>query len=105
MNELLSLSWFADNNETTVSDILFINGNLNQDGSYKNTNGFVQDTSPSELFYDKDAVERDNPTNVIRDGVVSDNDQADAITLAMTAPEGAELSTLTIGRYNETSGD
>ena len=101
MNELLSLSWFTDNDETTVSDILFINGNLNQDGSYKNTNGFVQASSPSELYYDKDAVETDNPTIVIRDGVISDDDQADAITLAITAPDNVELSSLTIGRYDE----
>lgn len=105
MNELLSLSWFADNNETTVSDILYINGNLNQDGSYKNTNGFVQDSSPSEVYYDKDAVETDNPTNVVRDGLVTDEDQADAMTIAISAPDGVELSTLTIGRYNETSGE
>jgi len=101
MNELLSLSWFTDDDETTVSDILLINGNLNQDGSYKNTNGFVQTSSPSELYYDKDAVETDNPTVVERDGVISDDDEADAITIAITAPDGVELSTLTIGRYDE----
>ena len=105
MNELLTLSWFTDNNEVTVSDILYINGNLNQDGTYKNTNGFVQDTSPSDLYYDKDAVETDNPTNVIHDGIVDSNDEADAITIAITAPDNAELSTLTIGRYNEDTGE
>lgn len=104
MNELLSLSWFTDEDATTVSDILYINGNLNQDGSYKNTNGFVQTSSPSELFFDKDAVETDNPTNVIRDGVVTAEDDADAMTIAITAPEGVDLSTLTIGRYNEETG-
>lgn len=104
MNELLSLSWFTDDNATTVSDILYINGNLNQDGSYKNTNGFVQTHSPSELFYDKDAVETNNPTQVTRDGLVTAEDDADAMTIAMTAPEGVDLSTLTIGRYNEVTG-
>jgi hypothetical protein len=104
MNELLSLSWFTDNDPRTVSDILYINGNLNQDGSYKNTNGFVQSSSPSELFYDKDAVETVNPTNVVRDGVISDEDEADAMTIAITAPKGIDLSTLTIGRYNEETG-
>lgn len=105
MNELLSLSWFVDEDETTVSDILYINGNLNQDGTYKNTNGFVQDSSPSALYYDKDAKQTDNPTSVIRDGVVTDDDEADAMTIAMTAPDGVDLSTLTIGRYNEDSGE
>ena len=104
MNELLSLSWFTDEDATTVSDILYINGNLNQDGSYKNTNGFVQTSSPSELFFDKDAVETDNPTNVIRDGVITAEDDADAMAIAITAPEGVDLSTLTIGRYNEETG-
>ncbi len=105
MNELLSLSWFTDNDETTVSDILLINGNLNQDGTYKNTNGFVQASSPSELFFDKDAVETTNPTNVVRDGVITADDEADAMTIAMTAPEGIDLTTLTIGRYNEETGE
>ena len=105
MNELLSLSWFTDNDQTTVSDILYINGNLNQDGTYKNTNGFVQDHAPSEVYYDKDAKETDNPTNVVRDGILDNRDQADAITLAITAPSGVKLSTLTIGRYNEDTGE
>lgn len=104
MNELLSLSWFTDDDIRSVSDILYINGNLNQDGSYKNTNGFVQTTSPSEIYFDKDAVETDNPTNVIRDGIVTDEDEADAMTIAITAPKNVELSTLTIGRYNEELG-
>ena len=104
MNELLSLSWFTDDDIRSVSDILYINGNLNQDGSYKNTNGFVQTTSPSEIYFDKDAVETDNPTNVIRDGIVTDEDEADAMTIAITAPKNVELSTLTIGRYNQALG-
>jgi len=105
LNELLSLSWFVDNDVTTVSDILYINGNLNQDGSYKNTNGFVQTHSPSELFYDKDAVMRDNPTQVVRDGIIGAEDDADALTLAISAPDDMTLSTLTIGRYNELTGE
>lgn len=106
MNELFSLSWFADEDETTVSDILLIDGNMNQDGSHKSTNGFVQDYSASELYYDKDAVETDNPTNVVRDGVIVDGeDEADAMTLAMTAPEGSNLTSLTIGWYNQASGE
>ncbi|WP_298942812.1 metallophosphoesterase family protein [uncultured Psychromonas sp.] len=104
MDELLSLSWFTDDDIRSVSDILYINGNLNQDGSYKNTNGFVQTTSPSELYFDKDAVETDNPTNVVRDGIVTDEDEADAMTIAITAPKSVELSTLTIGRYNQALG-
>jgi len=103
MSELLSLSWFSDDDATTISDILYINGNLNQDGSYKNTNGFVQATSPSTLYYDKDAVETENPTQVVRDGLVTDDDDADAMTIAITAPQDADLTDLTIGRYNEST--
>jgi len=105
MNELLSLSWFTDTSEVTISDILHIDGNLNQDGTYKNTNGFVQSNSPSTLYYDKDAVETTNPTTVVRNGLIENDDEADAITLAITAPEGVELSSLTIGRYNDTTGE
>ena len=105
MNELLSLSWFTDDDVTTVSDILLINGNLNQDGTYKNTNGFVQNSAPSEIYYDKDARETDNPTQVTRDGLVTIDDEADAVVIAITAPDNVELSTLTIGRYHHDSGE
>lgn len=102
MSEHLSLSWFADDDETTITDILLINGILNQDGSYKNTNGFVQANSPSEEFFDKDAVETANPTTVIRDGkVIKGEDYADAMAIAIQAPESADLSNLTIGYFNE----
>ena len=102
MSERLSLSWFVDDNDETISDILLIDGILNQDGTYKNTNGFVQNVSSSQMFFDKDAVETINPTTVIRDGsVIKGEDFADAMTLAITAPATVDLTTLTIGYYNE----
>lgn len=42
MNELLALSWFTDDDPTTLSDIILIDGNQNQDGSFKNHEGVLQ---------------------------------------------------------------
>ena len=36
--------------------------------------------------------------------MVTEQDEADAMTIAITAPKNIELSTLTIGRYNEETG-
>ena len=48
MSELLALSWFADNDDTTLSDIIFIHGNQNQDGTYFNYEGFQQRTTVTD---------------------------------------------------------
>ncbi len=42
MNEQLALSWFTDENPVTVSDIVLIDGNQNQDGTYKDHEGVLQ---------------------------------------------------------------
>ena len=104
LSELLSLSWMRDENPQTYSDILLIDGIRSQDGTYDNTVGNVQPTSTSEMFYDKDGRARVNPTMVIRDGEITDADQADAIAIAISAPDTIDLSLLTIGRYNPENG-
>ncbi|MCG8348661.1 MAG: metallophosphatase family protein [Chloroflexales bacterium] len=48
MSELLALSWFTDDNPTTLSDIILINGNQNQDGSYIDHEGVIQTTTVTD---------------------------------------------------------
>ncbi len=48
MSELLALSWFTDNDDTTLSDIIFINGNQNQDGTFFDYDGFQQRTTVTD---------------------------------------------------------
>ena len=47
MSELLALSWFSDNDDTTLSDIILINGNQNQDGTFFDYEGVQQTTHVS----------------------------------------------------------
>ena len=146
LRELLSLSWFIDNDSTSLSDVLWISGNQTQEGSL-----FDQYGEMSEILVDVDngaVAEGDspslnytnhrghlvaNPTHSTRDGVMTkgtdleaslnpdlangnpggnsanwtdrylDNglDFADAMTLVFQAPEGTDIETLTVGRYDE----
>lgn len=102
LSELMSLSWFADDDAATVSDVLMIDGTLCHDGTYDNTNGVAQSYSLSETFFDKDGIPAVNPTAVSRDGVITAGDDfADAMAIAISAPDGVDLRTLTIARYDD----
>ena len=48
MSELLALSWFIDSDEATLSDIILIDGNQNQDGTYYDFEGFQQRTTVTD---------------------------------------------------------
>ena len=41
LRELLTLSWFVDENDTTLSDVLYISGNQTQEGSHFDQYGYV----------------------------------------------------------------
>ena len=99
LSELVSLSWMVDEDVTTVSDILLISNTRAQDGTYDNNYGYAQPASTSQNYFNKDGEERTNPTQVVRDGEITDEDNADAFAIAITAPEGVELNTLTIAKY------
>ena len=72
MSELLSLSWFVDEDETTLSDVLVISGNQNQDGSHFDEFGdYIDGASPSITYINRNGYEVDNPTHVTRDGVMN----------------------------------
>lgn len=107
LSEFVTLNWLADENDETVSDILFIDGTRNQDGTYDNTVGIAQTTSPSEFYFNKDGEKTTNPTLINRDGMIADEDKADAMAISITAPaktKPEDLAKLTIGRFDETQG-
>jgi hypothetical protein len=146
LRELLTLSWFVDENDTTLSDILYISGNQTQEGSHFDQYGYVslptvdvdgkdlaEGESASLTYVNQNGYEVNNPTHVKRDGIFnkgtnieaslnpdlvngnpSGNDAnwdgrylddgldfADAMTLVFVAPQGSELTDLTVGRYDE----
>ncbi|GLS25359.1 metallophosphoesterase family protein [Marinibactrum halimedae] len=136
MRELLTLSWFADEDATTLSDVLFISGNQTQDGTYFDDHGDILEGISSSLHYENEkGCQVENPTHVTRDGFMNKGtdidaslsgnnntvgsssncaswesrydedslDFADAMSISFTAPEGSELDTLTVGRYDEES--
>lgn len=108
-SELLSLSWKAKT-DATVSDILSIDGTNVQDGTYFNTIGYPMTKakedgsesgihSRSEHFYDKDGILATNRTQVVRDGIIDEQDHADVMAIAITAPAGTQLEELTLARF------
>ena len=148
LRELVSLSWFVDEDPTTLSDVLLISGNQTQEGSYFDQYGNVsaptidvdngvlaQGQSPSLNYVNQNGERVNNPTHTSRDGVFtkghdieaslnpslsngnpSGNDAnwtdrylddgldfADAMTLVFKAPEGTNVTDLTVGRFDETT--
>ena len=137
LSELLTLSWFVDDDETTLSDVLWISGNQTQDGSLFDEHGDLMEGSPSRTYVNRPGYEVDNPTHVTPDGRMNKGtdiipsltgdttteegpggsnqanwvnryhedglDFADAMAISCVAPDGYDLSELTIGRYNEES--
>lgn len=146
LRELLTLSWFVDTDEDSLSDVLWISGNQTQEGSMFEEHGIMsevlvdvdsgavaQGESPSLNYTNHRGYLVANPTHSSRDGVVNKGtsleaslnpslangnpggnnanwndrylddglDFADAMTLVFKAPEGADLDTLTVGRYDE----
>ena len=146
LRELLTLSWFVDEDETSLSDVLYISGNQTQEGSHFDEYGDVstptidvdggdlaEGDSASLTYVNQNGATVNNPTHATRDGVFkkgtdleaslnpnivdpapSSNDSnwdgrylqdgldfADAMTLVFTAPEGSELTDLTVGRFDE----
>ena len=137
LRELVSMSWFTDESDITLTDILLISGNQTQDGTHHNSYGKVlEGESESITYINRSGCEVLNATHVTRDGVMNkgtdievslsgdtsktdyeagcsnsdswdnryqDNnlDFADAMTLGFTAPEGVDIETLTVGRYDE----
>lgn len=82
MRELVSMSWFTDKDDTTVSDILWISGNQTQEGGYFSEYGEVDlplievdagelalGAAPSLTYTNRNLVQVNNPTHVTRDGV------------------------------------
>ena len=71
MSELVSMSWFVDDDEETVSDVLWISGNQTQDGSHFDEFGNLLDGESFSMTYVNDrGYEVDNPTHVTRDGIM-----------------------------------
>lgn len=148
MRELVTLSWFVDEDAITHSDVLWVSGNQTQEGQHFDHYGYqgeiTQDVdegvlaegeSESLTYINQNGYEVNNPTHVTRDGVMnkgtdleaslnpdledgnpssSDSnwdgrylddglDFADAMTLMFQAPDGQEITELTIGRYDEES--
>ncbi|WP_249314760.1 metallophosphoesterase family protein [Pseudoalteromonas sp. S1727] len=72
LRELVTLSWFTDTSDVTLSDILYISGNQNQDGTKFNEFGSIDTTSPESLTYiNRSGCEVLNATHVSRDGVLN----------------------------------
>lgn len=82
LRELLTMSWFVDDDATTLSDVLQISGNQTQEGSYFDQYGYVslptvdvdnstlaQGESASLTYVNQNGEEVNNPTHVTRDGV------------------------------------
>jgi hypothetical protein len=82
LRELLTMSWFVDDDATTLSDVLQISGNQTQEGSYFDQYGYVslptvdvdnstlaQGESASLIYVNQNGEEVNNPTHVTRDGV------------------------------------
>ena len=146
LRELFTLSWFADNSDITVSDILWVSGNQTQDGSYFEYKGdavvpvadvdngvLAEGVSPSLTYINNRGHEVNNETHVTRDGLMKKGtdinaslnrantngnpggndakwtdrylndkmDFADAVAISFSAPEGVDVQTLILGRYDE----
>ena len=82
LRELVSLSWFVDEDPKTLSDILLVSGNQTQEGSYFDEYGNVstpiidvdngalaQGQSPSLNYVNQNGEQVNNPTHSTRDGL------------------------------------
>lgn len=140
LRELLTMSWFVDENAATLSDVLMISGVQTQEGTSYQDDGYLLATSASEVYANREGLNVLNSTHVTRDGVMNKGtdidaslsgdtstfdyvdgesyseswvnrynddglDFADAMTLSFVAPEGVDIETLTVGRYNEDTGE
>ena len=83
MRELFSMSWFVDNDATTLSDVLYVSGNHTQDGAYLVSEGdadvplidvdagvLAVGMSPSLTYVNQKGRTVNNPTHVTRDGIL-----------------------------------
>ena len=91
LRELLSLSWFVDDDATTLSDVLLISGNQTQEGSYFDQYGYVslptvdvdngtlaQGESASLTYVNQNGEQVNNATHVARDGVFNKGTDVEA---------------------------
>ena len=79
LRELFTLSWFVDDNPSTLSDVLMISGNQTQDGTFYDQYGNVIDAaSPSLTYVNQRSAEVNNPTHSTRDGVMHKGSDLDA---------------------------
>ncbi|MEP4890767.1 MAG: metallophosphoesterase [Aliiglaciecola sp.] len=82
LRELFSMSWFVDDDASTLSDVLLLSGNQTQEGSYFNQygdlvapdidvdNGVLAEGESASLTYvNQNGEEVNNPTHTTRDGV------------------------------------
>lgn len=94
MSELISFSWFYDQDETTLSDIVLIDGMHQQSGIRVNAKGEVMDDQthiPASI------------ANVDATKAYSRADNADTYVLSLSVPKDIDITTTTIGYFDEST--
>lgn len=72
LREMVTMSWFADDDAATVSDILLISGNQTQEGIHTDSLGNVMDGESESITYiNRSGCEVLNSTHVNRDGITN----------------------------------
>ncbi len=98
LNELLTFSWFNDNDSITVSDIVMISGISGQTGSSFDAQGLPLTASPSTFFFDNKGKQVANPETITSEQ--AQQGYADTVTLSLSVPN-AQLTNAYLARYDD----
>ena len=101
LSEYLALSWFVDDSNVTLTDIVLIDGTQNQQGAFKDSTGQLMPKAFSDFYFDKGGKKRSNQTKTLRNDLynIVDND-SDAMAIAISLSKDIPLEGVTIGYFD-----